>query len=477
MEFPPSPPRANRRLGLRAVLAVLVAVFLASALAGYVETTGEVSKSQIQNQADLPQTEREQLVETRADITVVTTSPRQNTQGSLTAFYPNGTLAYYNETHRKYFDVDPAPTGETTVEYVAGTELGSKNCPASGVDPCSIVVIERVDLSTGEVTQLHERYVPGSTIWHDVDRIDDHRFLIADIVEDSVFVYNVTSGITTWRWDVASDYPITQGGQVDDWTHLNDVEVIDEGLYMASLRNADQVVFIDREEGLVEHRTLGSEDNYSVLYEQHNPDYIPRENGGPAVVVSDSENNRVIEYQWSDGSWEPTWRWSDTRMQWPRDADRLPDGHTLIADSNGNRIVELDRDGEVVWQVRVDTPYEVERLGTGDESTGGESARSLGLTSRDGTATGDATEDRDSSSGIFDSIVDSLKTLFPGVVENALLFILPAWITPQIFLSSVVAVGLGVVWSVAELYWRGWRVSFRVGRYGRGDGPGTDTGD
>jgi hypothetical protein len=77
--------------------------------------------------------------------------------------------------------------------------------------------------------------------------------------------------------------------------------------------------------------------NGSLFYEQHNPDYIPEERGGPAVLVADSENGRVVEYgrtpgngtPVTDGTWERTWQWRDGRLQWPRDADRLPNGGWL----------------------------------------------------------------------------------------------------------------------------------------------------
>jgi len=453
----------DRRVAIRSVFVVVLLVFGASAGAGYLATTSDVSKSDIQEQADRPFDERESLVESRANATVVTTSPRESAPGSIIAFTADGRVAYYNDTYAKYFDVDPDPGGDMTVEYVAGTELGTKNCPASGLDPCSIIVIERVNLTTGELTRIHERHVPGSSIWHDVERLDEHRFLVGDITTDSVFVFNVTSGVTTWRWDARVDYPIESGGQVDDWTHLNDVESLGDGRYMASLRNQDQVVFLDQQTGLVREKTLGEDGNYSVLFEQHNPDYIPEDEGGEAVLVGDSENNRIVEYQWTNGSWDRTWQWSDTRMQWPRDADRLPNGHTLVADSNGNRIFELDRNGRIVWQVRVDTPYEVERLGTGDESTGGESARELDLPSRAEGATAE-TDDRSSSENVFDGVVLFLKGLFPSIVENALLFVLPAWVNAQIFLSGVAVLLGALVWGGVELYWSSWTIEFGVTR-------------
>ncbi|WP_436910742.1 arylsulfotransferase family protein [Halosimplex marinum] len=448
-------------------MGVLVLALAVSAVAGYVQASDGVTKSELREQAQLPMDERDEIVDDRDNMTVVTTSPRESAPGKIMAFTPDGRLAYYNDTYKKYFDVDPAPGGDATVEYVAGSELGRKGCPASGIDPCSRIVIERVNLTTGELTQLHERIVPGWSIWHDADRLDEHRFLIADIAGDSVFVMNVTSGITTWRWDAETDYSVRSGGQMSDWTHLNDVERVGEGRYMVSLRNQDQVAFLNRSGGVIEDWTLGADGNHSVLYEQHNPDFIPAERGGPAVVVSDSENNRLVEYQRTNGSWERTWHWADAQMQWPRDADRLPDGNTLVADSNGNRIFELNQRGEIVWEVQVDTPYEVERLGTGPESTGGHSAQALGLDSRGDAGSAAADEPRERNrTGLFEGVVGFFKGLLPSLVVNGLLFVMPVWMNAQIFLSLVGALLVLAVWAALELYWSRWYVAVDAGRKG-----------
>jgi hypothetical protein len=198
-------------------------------------------------------------------------------------------------------------------------------------------------------------------------------------------------------------------------------------------------VFLNRS-GLIEGWTLGEEDNYSILYEQHNPDYIPTERGGPAVLVGDSENNRVVEYQRTGDSWEQSWVWRDTRMQWPRDADRLPNGHTLITDSNGNRVFEVDKQGEVVWSVNIAFPYEAERLGTGDESAGGPSATQANLDSRTGS--------------LRDSLLIIAKQLIPGKYLNGLMYITPVWMGFLEVLELVVLLTSCLLWAGIEIVWR-----------------------
>ena len=68
--------------------------------------------------------------------------------------------------------------------------------------------------------------------------------------------------------------------------------------------------------------------------------------------------------------WVRTWEYSGD-LNWPRNADRLPNGNTLIVDSRGDRVLEVTPEKDVVW--RMDTqrrPYDIERLEYGDEPTG-----------------------------------------------------------------------------------------------------------
>jgi len=387
---------------------------------------------------------QQQAVEPRDNITVVATdsnswrgeaSSGPRARAELVAFNPDGSILYYNDSHTRYWDVDPVPETRTTVEYMFADHLEPSACPnttnfaqrrvdeevwneyeaARSTDACTRNGYERVNLTTGEVTRVWSETTPGkeATRYHDADRLNETHLAVADIYLDRVFVVNSTSDQTEWTWNASSAFPRETGGPYpEDWTHINDIEVLEDGRLMVSARNHDRVVFLNRS-GLIEGWTLGEEDNYSILYEQHNPDYIPTARGGPAVLVGDSENNRVVEYQRTGDSWEQSWVWRDTRMQWPRDADRLPNGHTLITDSNGNRVFEVDKQGEVVWSVNIAFPYEAERLGTGDESAGGPSATQANLDSRTGS--------------LRDSLLIIAKQLIPGKYLNGLMYITPVW--------------------------------------------------
>jgi hypothetical protein len=323
--------------------------------------------------------------------------------------------------------------------------------------------IEVVNISTGEVTRLHQAVTPyrspfditieNGVRWHDVDIVNRTHVIVADISRDRVFMLDTRTGEHVWSWNAQNAFPLSGGGEYPyDWTHMNDVEYLDDGRVMISLRNQDQVVFLRPGEGMLPEWTLGSENDYETLYEQHNPDYIPEAAGGPAVLVADSENNRVAEYQRTANGWNLTWSYSDARLQWPRDADRLPNDHTLIVDSNGGRVIEVDESGDIVWSVDIGLPYDAERLETGAESRGGQSAQAAGLESRryNNPGQGDA---ENGSMGLMTRFRVFAKSVIPQKVLNGIVFVLPPWMDFFELAAALGLLGTAMVWTGTELRW------------------------
>ncbi|MDS0301418.1 arylsulfotransferase family protein [Halogeometricum sp. S1BR25-6] len=461
----------DRKRLLRLFFAFVLGVSSLGLVYGYAAgATNDTFENHLSNQGiDDPD---EKIVPPRDNITVIATDSNSwrgeasggpRARAELVGFNPNGSVLYYNDSHTRYWDVDPVAGTESTVEYMFADHLDPSACPSSAdlsqrrvnestwteyerarsTDACTRNGYERVNLTTGEVTRIWSETTPGkeATRYHDADRLNDTHLVVADIYLDRVFVVNTTSNQTEWVWNASSSFSRETGGPFpEDWTHINDVEVLDDGRFMVSARNQDRVVFINQS-GLNREWTLGEEDNYNILYEQHNPDYIPSERGGPSVLVADSENNRVVEYQRTNESWRQSWVWRDARMQWPRDADRLPNGHTLVTDSNGNRVFEVDKSGEVVWSVNIAFPYEAERLGTGDESSDGPSAARANLDSN----TGD----------LSDRFVIAIKQYIPGKYLNGLMYITPVWMGILEVLEVAMILGTGLLWVGTEFVW--WR--------------------
>ncbi|WP_436902193.1 aryl-sulfate sulfotransferase [Halovenus halobia] len=450
---PDRPPLERARDGLGQVgealtrnrirIGLLIVILFASGVIAVGATGDGLSTASAADAPEAPQAD---------NITVITESGRA---GTLIAYNPDGSILYYADERTKYFDVDQVEGTTATVEYVATDTLHTSG-PYCDSPPCARNVIERTNLTTGETEVIVERYNHQETAgeWHDHVRVNETRVLIADILYDRVYMLNTETGIIEWEWDAQADFdPADSGGSfMRDWTHLNDVSLLDDGRIMASLRNHDRVVFIDPKTGVQEDWTLGEENNYDILYEQHNPDYIPESAGGPAVVVADSENNRIKEFQREDGEWVQSWEWTSSEMRWPRDADRLPNGNTLITDTHGNRVIEVNPEGEVVWEVGSTLPYEAERLNTGVESQGGESAQRLGLESR--TERGATSDDGGGGFDPLTGIGHFLEGLLPHRIVNGIYFVMPVWFGAPQFAAAGLGLFAGLGWLGAELRWQ-----------------------
>ena len=349
-----------------------------------------------------------------------------------------------------FYDVDPLPNGNLlVVSPWAGDTRVFEYDPETGT----------------KVWQEHLEY----TDTHDVDALEPNsteRLLVAnmrqwnesaDRSDDRLVVYDRSNDSIVWEWAFREHFTNdADGGMNEDWTHVNDVEVVGEGLYMASPRNFDQVILVNRSTGDIEWR-LGTDDDYDVLNEQHNPDYLVGPDGEATVLVADSENGRVVEYaREPDGSW--TRVWSVTGFAWPRDADRLPNGNTLVVDTLHHRVVEVTPDGEIVWEAYVPwAPYDAERMGTGDESSG-PTMRAVGPSGRQmvhgGAGIGPAGSTTPADflvrvgegtpvAGPFEDLASRYAHVVP--------WIRPVWLAPWAFAYFGVALLVGVGWGIGEL--------------------------
>jgi len=456
-------------LGRRRLRAALLVAFALSAL---VVLQGATTAPRTGTAADVPQAPPSE------GITVATESARY---GTIMAWHPNGSRLYYEDEHTKYFDVDPVAGTAATVEYTATDTVhtAGPNCRAP---PCARNLVERTNLTTGETTVIRSRYDDTETAaeWHDHVRVDERHILVADMVADQVLLVNTTTGLTEWRWDAQNAFPVTGGGPYPgDWTHLNDVELLDDGRVMVSLRNQDQVVFVDPRSGVETNWTLGADDDHRILHEQHNPDYIPEERGGPAIVAADSENSRLVEYQRHNGSWELSWTWADARLQWPRDADRLPSGNTLVTDTHGDRVLEVAPNGSVVWSVPLAHPYDAERLGTGEGSSGGPSASRANISSRSVGVAGTERAGDSSAKSERDSVVATAKLLrqvVPPRWLNAAYYVAPVWMGIPEAAATVLGLAALLTWLVLELRWRLPPVGLRLPVYRQSEDTDAEDG-
>lgn len=343
-----------------------------------------------------------------------------------------------------FYDVDPLSNGNL---LVTATEPGK-------------TVIYEFNPRTQEEVWI-ERFDIKDT--HDADLINGNQLLIANMragEDDRIFIYDRSNDSVVWEWKFAAHYNQSVGASGEDWTHVNDVDKLGEGRYLVSPRNFDQVIVVNRSTDEIEMQ-LGSDGNHDVLYEQHNPQYLESKNGTPTILVADSENDRIVEYAKEGDGWTRTWMLGGHgEFSWPRDADRLPNGNTLIVDSLNHRVIEVTPTGEIVWEFYAPWgTYDVERITYGDEP-GGPTIRDQGASGQY-NVTGSASLTPGSGEQVTFSVW--LANTFSGTPleeevrafamrwDHVVPWIRPAWMSEQDFLAMLLAGLVAAGWSIGDM--------------------------
>ena len=355
-----------------------------------------------------------------------------NDNGELIEVSPAGDIAWrFDPPDSRVFDAEVLDDGNVLVSVATLRDPAA--CPEWTLDAkpgqCVENRVLELDYSTREPVwsyAWYDVYARNHEV-HDADRLDDGTTAIVDMGNDRAMIVN-RAGETVWEWRAdehlspGTDFYQEYGGDPNpggeaDWTHINDIDRLENGNFQLSVRNFDSVIEVDPETKAVV-RVIGRPGNHGFLYEQHNPDRLE---GPGTVLIADSENDRTIEYDTDTG--ETVWEYGgDGLLTWPRDADRLPDGNTLITDSQRNRVIEVSSAGRVVWEYRgVPFAYSADRVGVPEDATGLPSGRTLD--SR--TAT--------------DPLTGTARTL-----ASYARFVLPAWVgIPELANALLLLVGGG----------------------------------
>jgi hypothetical protein len=354
-------------------------------------------------------------------------------EGGYVASLANNSTTWRENSSETYFDVTRLENGSVVAGFMSG---GFRSC-GPYEPPCARTGYRVIDPDpTPRVVSEYSfpvRTRTNSEV-HDVEVLPSGGVLLADM--DRERVLHVEDGEVVWEWRASSYYEPPTDPTRTDWLHINDVDRIGEDRYLVSVRNANQLLVLDRDDGVVE--VINEDGDPSVLDHQHNPQWL----ADGAVLVADSENHRVVElHRTDDGEWVPVWTLTaagGSEFNWPRDADRLDNGTTLITDTRNARLLEVDRNGTVVWSRQFDyrtLPYEADRV-PGNEPVGG--------VTYGGLVEGEPPEQPpDPGAGI--------PVLTPAyrLVTAAAPF--PLWFEEPHLLSSVVGLGLVVVGAVVRV--------------------------
>jgi hypothetical protein len=160
-----------------------------------------------------------------------------------------------------------------------------------------------------------------------------------------------------WRtWDHLDpgEYPIPLiQNERSEWTHGNAIVELADGNLLVSFRNISTVVKIDRRSGAVVWK-LGP----PIVSGQHAPAPLPNGNflifdNGPTRLDHTFPFSRVIEVDPATN--EIVWKYQDANAQnfysdRISNAQRLPNGNTLINEGMFGRFFEVTPAGEVVWE-------------------------------------------------------------------------------------------------------------------------------
>jgi len=239
--------------------------------------------------------------------------------------------------------------GEVTWDYDLPADLRSYTNPGLDVEPLPngnlLVLFPRkgvYEITRGK--QIAWKYLDPK-VSHDADRLPDGNTLIAfgafDTLEDMQVKEVNPRGEIVWSWrakDAFNRAPYL-GISSEGWTHTNAVTRLPGGNTLVSLRNFNLMAEVDRSGKLV--RTLGE----GIAEGQHDPEVQPDGNilfanhGRPQAAVEMSPNGTIL---WQLGI-------PDQNAYPVRDANRLPNGNTLI--TAADRILEVTPGKEVVWQL------------------------------------------------------------------------------------------------------------------------------
>jgi len=252
------------------------------------------------------------------------------------------------------------------VEYLANTDHLLFVLPGYGV--------QEIDRD-GNVVWSHL----DEKISHDADRLPNGNTLYVygdfDTKNDPCVKEVNAAGQVIWSWYARDDYNIAPYDTISfqGWIHTNAVTRMPNGNTLLSFRNFNLTVEINTLDEVVWSADWGnSYPGYSGVFYPHEPEFHPADNHLLICLQNDAPN-QIVELDRT--SVLPVWEYQRDGLRTSRDADRLPNGNTLIlgvlTPAQESVIFEVTPAGEIVWQLKVyDTPvgnqpgwfYKAERI-------------------------------------------------------------------------------------------------------------------
>jgi hypothetical protein len=186
---------------------------------------------------------------------------------------------------------------------------------------------------------------------HDADRLPNGNTLINfgnnDRKDDAQVKEVNPKGEVVWSWHAkdAFDKPPYDAINNQGWTHSNAVTRLPDGNTLVSLRNFNLTVEVNPA-----GRVVWQYDWSSIGDDPHEPEIL---SNGNILVSFPGIPDKVVEMnpKTSEIVWQFIIKKDPSKNGSNRDADRLPNGNTLIND--GTKLIEVTPAEEIVWQFNI----------------------------------------------------------------------------------------------------------------------------
>jgi uncharacterized protein (UPF0248 family) len=286
-----------------------------------------------------------------------------------------------NNLMLSFHDVDRRDNGNTFIAYSTIGELISHVPRQENQIPVEVNHSSHKIIEVNTYGEIVWEYI-GVAYPHEIEELPNGNILIADTGYDRVIEINYTTKKIIWEWKPEylnwtlvnpkwNQSHYYNNKITYDWSHLNDVDFKQYSTYNAcliSIRNFDLVIELNYTAEIITPNNptniiwyYGDYNNHSLLFEQHNPDYLANGN----IIIADSRNNRIIEI--NKTTKEVVWKY-DSGLYWARDADEKGE-NILITDSANSRVIEISKNTkEIIWNFHLDLiiPYEADYLDNGN---------------------------------------------------------------------------------------------------------------
>lgn len=264
--------------------------------------------------------------------------------------WPGTTLLADNHNTERPRIIEVNMRGEIIWEYLVPHNLKQYTNPGFDVELLPNYNILFVLPRSG----VYEIDRKGRIVWsyltdkisHDADRLPNGNTISAfgafDQKNDAQIIEVNQKGEVVWSWYAKDHFDKSPYASIYDegWTHTNAVTRLPNGNTLISPRNFNFIVEVDSKGSVV--RTIGE----GILEYQHDPEIL---SDGNILVANHVIPHQAIEIdpKTSRVVWKSAGFKRDITPV--RDANRLPNGNTLITGTT--RILEVTAEGKTVWQL------------------------------------------------------------------------------------------------------------------------------